>query len=86
MSETATVDVTVTLPEALAREAEANGLLSPAEIELLLRDALRRRRVEGLFAAADRLAALPEPPLTEAEVEAEIAAARKERRSRARGA
>ncbi len=85
MSVTPTVEVTLSLPEPLAREAEANGLLSPAEIEYLLRDALRRRRVEGLFAAAERLAALDGPSLTEAEVEAEIATARKERRTHARG-
>lgn len=81
MSAASTVVVIITLPESLAREAEANGLLSPAEIEHLLRDALRKRRIEGLFAAADRLAALQLPPLTEAEVEAEIAAVRTHRRS-----
>ena len=39
---------------------------------------VKRRRVTQLFDAADRLAALP--PLTETEVEAEIQAARAERR------
>jgi hypothetical protein len=47
-----------------------------------LRDEIRRRRVGDLFAAADRLAALPERPLTDAEVVAEIEAARAERRAR----
>jgi hypothetical protein len=37
--------------------------------------------VGKLFAAADRLAESGAPPLTEAEVEAEIAAARRERRA-----
>jgi hypothetical protein len=37
--------------------------------------------VMHLFAAADRLAALPLAPLTEVEVEAEIHAARAERRA-----
>jgi hypothetical protein len=79
---TPTVELTLALPEQLAREAEANGLLKPEALERLLRDELRRRRVGELFAAADRLAALPEPPLTEAEVLAEIQAARAERRAR----
>ena len=74
-------EIKVTLPDGLAREAEANGLLTPESIEFLLREELKRRRVRGLFAAADRLANLDSPPLTEAEVEAEIVAARHSRQS-----
>ena len=40
---------------------------------------LRRRRIHRLFDAADRLAALPEPSLTEREVDAEIQATRADR-------
>ena len=70
------------LPEDLAREAETCGLLTPDSIESLLRTELsRRRRIGHLFDAADRLAGLPAPPLTEAEVEAEIQAARGARRN-----
>ena len=72
--------VVLTLPDNLAREAEANGLLKPESIAAMLRAEIRRRRVNKLFAAADRLAALDQP-LTEGEVEMEIAAARKERHS-----
>lgn len=64
------------LPDSLAREAEARGLLSSEAIEALLREEIRRRRVNQLFEAADRLANLDMAPLTEAEVEAEIEAAR----------
>lgn len=74
------VEIKLDLPDALAREAEANGLLKPQAIESLLREEIRRRRVNKLFDAADRLAAL-NAPLTEAEVEAEIAAVRQARRS-----
>jgi hypothetical protein len=73
-----TLELTITLPESLAREAEANGLLRPEAIERLLREELRRRQATGLFEAADRLAALNLPPLSPAEVEAEIQAARAE--------
>jgi hypothetical protein len=73
------VELTLTLPDSLAREAQANGLLSPQGLEALLREEVQRRRVTQLFAAADRLATLP--PLTEAEVEAEVQAARVERRA-----
>ncbi len=74
------LEVKLDLPDSLAREAEANGLLTPEAIESLLRAEIRRRRVNKLFDAADRLAAL-DAPLTEAEVEVEIAAVRQARRS-----
>jgi len=75
------LEVRLTLPDNLAREAQAEGLLTPETLERLLREEVRRRRVDELFEAADRLAALNVPPLTDAEIEAEIQAARAERRS-----
>jgi hypothetical protein len=45
---------------------------------------LRQRRVESLFATAEKLAALDEPVLSDAELEAEIAAAREARPRKAR--
>ena len=74
-------ELKIDLPDGLAREAEANGLLTPESIELLLREELKRRRVNALFAAADRLANSELLPLTDAEVEAEILAARQSRSS-----
>ena len=85
---TVAIRLTLQVPDTLAREAKASGLLTPRALEALLRAELRRRRVNRLFAAADRLAALELPPhlpgeawLTAAEVEAEIQAARVARRS-----
>lgn len=75
------LDLTLTLPAALAREAEAYGLLTSSMVEALLRVEVQRRRVASMFAAADRLAALPLTPLTATDVEAEIHAARAERRA-----
>jgi hypothetical protein len=74
-------ELKVTIPDSLAREAEASGLLTPEAIEALLREEIRRRRVNQLFEAADRLANLDMPPLTESEVEAEIEAVRRSRRT-----
>ena len=71
----------LTLPDSLAREAKASGLLTPEAIEALLREEIRRRRVNQLFEAADRLANLELPLLTESEVEAEIEATRQSRRT-----
>ena len=47
--------------------------------EVLLRQELRRRRISGLFKAADKLSNLSAITLTDVEVEAEIQAARKSR-------
>ncbi len=74
-------EILLTLPDNLALEAEANGLLKPEFIASLLRTEIRRRRVNKLFAAADRLADLDEP-ITDAEIETEIAASRRERRAK----
>jgi hypothetical protein len=71
---TVAINLTLQMPDTLAREAQASGLLPP-------RAELRRRRVNQLFAAADRLADVDLPPLTEADVEAEIQAVRAARRN-----
>lgn len=74
------VELRLVLPDNVAREAEAQGLLSAEAIESLLRAELRRRHVDQLFDAADRLAALPDP-LSADEIDAEIAAVRGEKRA-----
>jgi hypothetical protein len=73
--------VTIERPENLASEAEASGVLRSDVMERLIRDEVRRCRVDRLFIAADRLSALPGPSLTEGEIQAEIEAVRLERRS-----
>lgn len=74
-------NVTLSLPDTLAQEARAAGLLTPEALERLLREAMRKRQVDQLFATMDKLAAL-EPKLTEEEIDAEIDAARAERARR----
>ena len=78
---TVQLEIRLNLPDNIAREAEASGLLEPESLEGLVREELRKRRIDRLFEAADRLAAAPLPPLTDSEVEAEIQAVRAERRS-----
>jgi hypothetical protein len=74
-------NVTVSLPDELAQQAQSAGLLRPDAIERLLREAMKKRQVEQLFTTMDKLAAL-QPALTEAEIDAEIAAARADRARR----
>ena len=77
------MELTVNLPDTLANEAEAAGLLTPEAIERLLREAVRRKAVNELFEAADGLAAANIPPMTMEEIQAEVDAVRKARRERA---
>ncbi len=78
-------EVTVSLPDDLARQAQAAGLLSERAVERLLRRALREQsasdRLGEIFAKLD---AQGEPPMSDEEVAEEIAAARRERRERQR--
>jgi hypothetical protein len=75
------LELKLDLSDSLAQEARNRGLLEPPAVERMLRAELKRIRVDQLFAAADRLATQNLPPLTEAEVEAEIQAARSLRRT-----
>ncbi len=74
-------NITISLPDDLAQQAQAAGLLRPAALETLLREAMKRRDIDQLFASIEKLNAL-EPALTEQEIDAEIAAARAERARR----
>jgi hypothetical protein len=76
---TVQLEIRLSLPDSVAREAEASGLLAPESMESLLREALRKRRIDRMFEAADRLVAAPLPSLTEAEIEAEVQAVRRAR-------
>ncbi len=75
-------ELTVKLPDELASQIRAAGLLNDGALEKVFREALRKQAVGELFAALDEIEALKLPPMTEAEVQAEIDAARAERRTR----
>jgi hypothetical protein len=72
----ATVDLKLSLPEQLLKEAEEAGLLNQESIERLLREEIRRRRVDNFFTAADRLAELNLPVISDEEISEEIRLAR----------
>lgn len=75
--------VQITLPDQLALDAQAAGLLSAEAMERLLREAMERRAaVDQLFAAMDRAAAADLPEMSMEEIQAEVDAVRDERRAR----
>ncbi len=69
-------ELTVNLPDDLARQIRAAGLLDETALEKVFREALRKQAVGELFAALDEIEALKLPPMTEAEIQAEIDSAR----------
>ncbi len=77
--------VQITISDALAKEAAAEGLLETGSIEAILRERLATARVAKMQATRQKLSAGGTPPLTADEIDAEITAYRTERR-RAAGA
>jgi len=78
----AMTEVIVKLPDKLANEAKAAGLLDAPALEQVFREALRRKAAGELLRALDEIEAAKLPPMTEAEIQAEIEAARADRRAR----
>jgi hypothetical protein len=80
------VTIELDLPDALVNEARANGLLDSAPLGDLLAAELRRRKVAAdLNVLLTGIRAQPGKPMSEADIAAEIKAARKERRAREAG-
>lgn len=77
------IDIKLILPDDLAREAADRGLLTAEALQQLLdTEVARRRKLDQLAMTMDRLAALDLPPLSDEDLNAEIKAARAERRAR----
>ena len=78
--------IQIELPDATANAARDAGLLTPQALERLINDALRRKQaVDSLLSIADRVAAAGIPPMSMEEINAEVKAARAERKQRAGG-
>lgn len=72
--------VQINLPDQLAQEAQNAGLLTPEQLERMLREQLKARKTDELFAAMDRMAAVDEPAMTPEEIAEELHAMRAARR------
>jgi hypothetical protein len=76
--------ITIELADATAKEADEAGLLNSQAIERLLADALRRRHAaDAVLSVAGRVARSGIDPMSMEEINAEVKAARTERRRRA---
>lgn len=76
-----TLEVKVNLPDQLAREAEASGLLTSASISRLLKDAMRRRAAQALLAGTRRATKRGGKPMTLKAIQAEVNAVRRSRKT-----
>ena len=78
--------IEIELPEATAKAASDAGLLTPLALDRLLTDAIKRRHAaDSLLSIADRAEAAGLEPMSMDEIDAEVKAARAERRQRAGG-
>jgi hypothetical protein len=81
------VELKLSLPDQLAAQAQAAGLLSAEGIERLVRQALRKEAGRRLLEIGQQLREADGPAISEAELEAELKAVRAELRvARARSA
>ena len=76
-----TLEVKLDLPDRLAREAQAVGLLTPRALSRLLKDAMQRRAAQALLAGAARATATGSKPLSMKEIQAEVNSVRQARRA-----
>ena len=80
------VTIQLDLPDALLKEAKANGLLESAPLGDLLATELRRRKAAAeLQNVLEGIRAQPGGPMSEEEIQAEVNAGRRERRAREAG-
>lgn len=76
--------LTIELPDTTVNAAREAGLLTPQALDRLLNDALRRKQAaDSLLSIADRVAAAGVEPMSMEEINAEVKAARAERKKRA---
>lgn len=75
------IDLTLDLPDRVARDARDAGLLSPRAMARLLRAEIRRQAAGRLLSGAARAGAASSSPLSMVELQREIDAVRRKRRS-----
>ena len=75
------LEVKLNLPDGLAREARDAGLLTPASLARLLKDAMRRRAAQALLAGARRAGKSGSKSMSMEAIQAEVYAVRRSRKT-----
>jgi len=77
------ITVRLDLPDALAEQARAKGLLEPKKLEELIKDEMASpAALKNYREMVEQMRAYPDEPMTMDEVQAEVRAVRAERRAR----
>jgi negative regulator of replication initiation len=76
-----TLELSLSLPDRLAREAQAAGLLTSKALSRLLKDAMQRRAAEALLAGAARASDAGSRPMSMKQIQQEVASVRLSQRS-----
>ena len=74
------MEVTLNLPDELARRAQSEGLLSAEAVQRMLEDAMRRAAGQKLLNVASQIHAAGIQPMSDEEIAAEVRAYRTEKR------
>ncbi|MFM9972761.1 MAG: hypothetical protein ACKVQK_30660 [Burkholderiales bacterium] len=77
-----TLELKLSLPQQLIKQAKAAGLLTPQAITSMLREQLRRQAGKELQTMMDKLADANYPQMSEAEIQSEVNSVRRARRAR----
>lgn len=77
-----TLEVKLDLPDRLAREAQAAGLLTPKALREMVKDAMQRRAAQTLLAGAARASATDSKPLSMKRIQSEINIVRSARKAK----
>ncbi|MEQ1530035.1 MAG: hypothetical protein ABL925_12025 [Methylococcales bacterium] len=75
------INVQIPLPEGLARDAEAAGLLNTRALRTLIREGIRRKAAQKLLAGAAKASAANSQEMSLDEIQCEVADVRKVRRN-----
>ena len=77
-----TLEVKLDLPDKLAREAQAAGMLTPRALSRLLKEALQRRAAQALLGGAARASEAGSKAMSLRAIQAEVNAVRGQRRAK----
>jgi len=75
------MEITLNLPDELARRAQSEGLLSAQAVQRMLEDTMRRSAGQRLLDVAERIHAAGIAPMSEEEINDEVRAYRSDKRA-----
>jgi hypothetical protein len=75
------INVQIPLPEGLARDAEAAGLLNTRALAALIREGIRRKAAQNLLAGAAKASSAYSKEMSLEDIQGEVTDVRKSRRN-----